>query len=460
MQERKRQHDAMTTKPQTTGMIMRTMPYALLASLLAGCQMLPGAGPTIPVAPSADTAGWNLSVDRRWSAVGDGLTPAHETLGIEVSGSGTGLPLLLWVDGEWSWQLPSSSGQQSFELPLADLPAGEHELLLAEQGAEVALIARDFITTQPLYVVTSIDWDSSDTADSELTWQEQLHADHPGLKLTHLVGPYTWTDPELTAQRQDQLRDWLVMMEDSFDDEIGLHIHPWCHFVETAGVTCRTEPSFVYDDGDESGYTVLSSAYTEAEYLALLERADDIFLEQGLNKPLTFRAGGWIASASVLSALADDGFVADSSANNWQLMDEWQDNNTNGLLYQWNSEHWANIGDRSQPYRPSAVDPSRPAQSGESELAILEVPDNGILADYVSADEMIQIFEANWPGGALTVPTQVSIGFHNRTQGPLFSFRQRIEGALDHFDDFQFADDAGPVIYITLKDTANVSWPI
>ena len=435
-------------------MAATTLRWALSAVLLAGC----ASQTTIPVAPPSDVAGWSLAVERRWNAAGDGLTPAHETLRVDLSGSGSGLPLLLWVDGESSWELAGTSGEQSFELPLGQLTPGEHELLLAEQGAEVALLAREFITSQPLYVVTSIDWDSSNTADSELAWQEQLHADHTRLKLTHLVGPYTWTDPELATERKDLLRDWLMMMEATFEDEIGLHIHPWCHFVETAGIPCRTEPSFVYDEGDESGYTVLSSAYTEAEYLGLLETADSIFAEQGLSKPVTFRAGGWIASASVLGALAADGFVADSSANNWRLMEEWQDNNTNGLLYQWNAEHWANIGDRSQPYLPSAVDPSRPAEEGETEIGILEVPDNGILADYVSADEMIEVFEANWPGGALAVPTQLSIGFHNRTQGPLFSFRERIEGALDHFDDFQFAEDAGPVIYVNLKDTAAVNW--
>jgi len=430
----------------------------LLVGVLFSCS-----GPNetiIPVAPPSDAAGWNLTVARLWSAVGDGLTPAHDTLRVEVAGNGSGLPLFLWVDGDSSWELEASSGDQSFDLPLDQLPPGEHELLLAEQGAEVALVAREFITSHPLYVVTSIDWDSSDTADGELAWQEELHADHPRLKLTHLVGPYTWTDPELSVERQDLLRDWLLLMEASFDDEIGLHIHPWCHFVDVAGVPCRTEPSCVSDEGDETGYTVLSSAYTEAEYLSLLQAADAIFVEQGLGKPVTFRAGGWLASASVLSALASDGFVADSSANNWRRMEEWQDNNTNGLLYEWNAEHWGPIDDLSQPYLPSAVVPSRPAEGREAELGILEVPDNGILADYVTADEMIEIFEANWPGGALLAPTQLSIGFHSRTQGMLFSFRDRVEGALSHFDEFQLEDDAGPVIYVTLRDAATVNWPL
>ena len=105
-----------------TNMSMQRPLNILVALLLAGCQLPGGTGQGVPVAPSGDASGWSLSVERLWSAVGDGLTPAHETLRVEVSGSGTGLPLLLWVDGEWSWQLPSSSGQQSFELPLADLP--------------------------------------------------------------------------------------------------------------------------------------------------------------------------------------------------------------------------------------------------------------------------------------------------------------------------------------------------
>ena len=38
--------------------------------------------------------------------------------------------------------------------------------------------------------------------------------------------------------------------------------------------------------------------------------------------------------------------------------------------------------------------------------------ENGALVDYVTADEMIAVFQANWPGGALAAPRDLTIGYH------------------------------------------------
>ena len=59
---------------------------------------------------------------------------------------------------------------------------------------------------------------------------------------------------------------------------------------------------------------------------------------------------------------------------------------------------WAPIGDTSQPYYPNmndALSPTAPT------LSLLEVPDNGIMVDYVSVEEMQDIFAANWDGTPL-----------------------------------------------------------
>ena len=68
---------------------------------------------------------------------------------------------------------------------------------------------------------------------------------------------------------------------------------------------------------------------------------------------------------------------------------------------------------------------------------------------------MKQIFDANWPGGALEQPTAYSIGFHNRTQ---FAERTRMENTLSYVSSFAATTDTGPVVFITLSDTA-VAWP-
>ena len=135
---------------------------------------------------------------------------------------------------------------------------------------------------------------------------------------------------------------------------------------------------------------------------------------------------------------------------NWARLEEW-DGQPGATLFSWTKEHWSTIGDTSQPYYPSQADIQKP---GSPDVGVLEVPDNGALVDYVSADEMIQIFTANWPGGALPEPRVLSIGFHppNFNQG----YEGRIDDTLVHVDQFLASADTGPVVYARLSELTKV----
>ena len=402
-----------------------------------------------PAPPDDDSLSSAVTLSRTWNLVHNALTPGHPTLDWSVDPPADIETATVWLD-DTLIDGPALSGT----LDLAPLAPGRYELLFADDGAEVAFASRTFFVSHPLYVLISVDWDQADTIDSELDWQDQLHADHEALRLTHFVGPWTFTEPEMTTGRMALMVDWLLHNEATFDDEIGLHIHPYCSFVETTSVPCRHEPSFVYDEGDETGYTILSSAYTEAEYTDLLLAADDIFIAHGLPKPTSFRAGGWTADEGVLRALAAAGHVADTSAVNWRMLEEWEDQ-WNNVLWSWNQEHWAAIDATSQPYYPSDAAADVP---GEPAIEILEVPDNAALADYAVADEVIDVLEANLAGGALLEPKILSYGYHNRTSGVMWSYRDRVEGTLDHVDEHLASEDAGPLVYGTLSEMPLV-WP-
>ena len=70
---------------------------------------------------------------------------------------------------------------------------------------------------------------------------------------------------------------------------------------------------------------------------------------------------------------------------------------------------------------------------------------------------MKDIFTANWNGGPLAAPTTFMMGFH---PSPSFSTEEykRLDGILDHADQFQAAQHTGPVVYELLKDLPTV-WP-
>jgi hypothetical protein len=406
-----------------------------------------------PGAPSkADEAGFTIEGLKSWYLVGNTLTTGDDLLEVSIDAAEPVEVIDLWVDREFAARGHASGGRVEIAVDIEALEPGEHEILLAADGAEFAFAQRFFCRSHPLYVVVSNDWDNADNGDPMLERQERLHERHPALLLTHFVGPYTFTDPTVSAARRAFLVDWVTDLRDREGDEIGLHIHPWCNFVESAGLACRTESSFARSTGDTTGYTVFLGSYSEGEFTALLEHAIDLFQEAGLGRPTSFRAGGWTLEPATMRALAATGFAADTSAANWTRMEEWADN-PGATLFQWNRDHWTSIDETSQPYYPSTDDL---LSAASPRVSVLEVPDNGLLVDYVTGSEMIAMFTDNLGSGILAAPRVYSIGYHP----PNFSetFFARMDQALGEIDRHLAAADLGPVVYARLSDLIHV-WP-
>ncbi|MEO8706183.1 MAG: hypothetical protein ABI867_39500, partial [Kofleriaceae bacterium] len=414
-----------------------------IAVVLAGCGMSAEAPVSdVPEAPGKDDGGgFTVTGAKAWYLAGNGLTPGDDQVELAIDGAaGTGV-VDVWLDRHYAGR---ATADFTFALPLADVAIGEHQLLLAADGARIAFAEVRFQRSHPLYIAVSNDWDNADNGDPMLERQERLHARHPELVITHFVGPYTFTDPTVSTARRQFLVNWVTTLAREHGDEIGLHVHPWCNFVTAAGVTCRTSPSFAYATGDSTGYTVMLGSYTEAELEKLFRRATELFEANGLPAPTSFRAGGWTAELHVLKALVTAGHVADSSGCNWARIEEWE-HHAGAELFPWNREHWGPIDETSQPYYPSTTDIL--ATTGPR-LSILEVPDNGALVDYVSGAEMIDMFHANWVDGrALAEPHVYAIGYHP----PNFSeaYFDRIDQALTEID--RHVAGAGPVVYARMS---------
>lgn len=421
----------------------------LVFSLLLVCGAC-GSSDSQPSPPTENDPRFSVQV-QRFLLAGDDLTPATTEMYVSVEAFPGGTTKVRgWLDST-PFDFTKDNEVFTGALNVEALPVGSYELLLSANGSDKAFAAFTVQKTHPYYVVLSTDWDDADSTDQSLAYQDALHDEHPGLLITHFVGPYTFTDPDLTPERVTLLADWVKSMKSEYEDEIGLHIHPYCHFVEEAGLECKTSPSTVYFNGDSSGYTVLCAAYSQPEFETLLAKSDELFMANGFGKPTSFRAGGWTADASTLKALYAKGYVADTSANNWGRMEEWE-GVLNGVLYNWNKDTWSEIGDTSQPYYPTEED----IQSNQgTPIGILEVPDNGIMADYVSTEEMIEIFWANWDGTPLSAPVALSIGYH---PAPEFreEYYERIDEMLTFLDDHLAVNGDGPVVYARLSDLANV----
>ncbi len=410
-----------------------------------------------PRGPSANDPAFVVSGVPRYLLAGDALTPSTATMTLTVTApAGTGA-IELWLDGQGPTSLTASGDSHTVTVDAAALVVGSHGLVLAVEGEAEGFYRFDFVKGHALYIVTSTDWDTADNTDYQMTLQEDLHTNHPALKLTHLVGPYTFTDPTVSDAREQWLVDWTKRMRDTYGDEIGTHVHPYCNFVEAAGLTCKTAPSTVHVN-DATGYTVRMGAYDRDEWNIMFAKVDELWAAAGFGKPTSFRAGGWTLEISTLQALADSGYVVDSSAVNWARMEEWQGVMASGStvpaqLYEWNMAQWSAITETTQAYY-ATEDSLLPGGAGAT-IPVLEATDNGIMADYVTGQEMIGIFSSNWNGQPLAVPTLVSYGYHPPS---IDDYWMRLEQALTYIDDYLAQDGNGPVIYINMSEAVTV-WP-
>ncbi|MBA3392750.1 MAG: hypothetical protein H0T89_08905 [Deltaproteobacteria bacterium] len=415
--------------------------------VLAACGGSSGPRSEKPSDPGTNDPAFTLRSIKDWYLIGNAATPGQDLMTIFVDAPSGTDTVDVWVADLPPVRLTEQpDGSFGTQVTIATLGVGAHDVLFAADGSTTAFAKHTVRRSAPYYVLVTTDWDFADPGQIAIGYQSQMHADHPELRMTHFVGPYTFTDPAMTAERKQQLVTWLVKQRDTHDDEIGLHIHPYCNFVESAGLACVTDQSTVYAE-DTTGYTIKVSAYDRQQFGILLDHANALFEQNGLNRTKTFRAGGWTADLSTLAALADKGFTADTSALNWARIEEWKDQQS-GELYRWNMANWGPIGDTSQPYW---VSEQNVLTDTAPRLPILEVPDNGAMIDYVTLEEMNALFDANWNGEPLATPTTLMMGFHP-APGFTQSEYRRVDGFLDYADLRLANRGLGPVVYITLED--------
>jgi hypothetical protein len=427
---------------------MRTWALAVVICAFGCSGDYPDPKPDRPASPTTNDPAFTTAGLHSWYLIGDGATPGDDQLTmIATAPSGTDF-VDVYIPTLPPQRITAQNVGFGLDMSFATLGPGAHEVLFSANGSDTAFAKVTLNRSAAYYVLVSTDYDFSDPGQSAINYMERLHMDHPGMFITHFWAPYTYTDPAVTDARREELTAWIKKMHDTNHDEIALHIHPWCNFVEDAGITCITDQSTVYAT-DTSGYTIKLGAYERGPMGTLLQHAADIFNQRGLGTPKTFRAGGWTADINTLNALADNGYIADTSALNWKYIEEWQGKE----LYTWTMEHWAPITDTSQPYYPSTTDPLM-SQPGAN-MSMLEVPDNGVMIDYVSTTEMDGIFDANFTGAPLEKPTTLMMGFHPSTSFSASEYN-RVNDFLKYADMHMAKRDLGPVVYISLSDLTKV----
>lgn len=394
-----------------------------------------------------DTEATELALQRQWVLTSDGLTEGAETLGVSFSLASHFKYARVSVDDrEGDVITRGEDGRFAIDVSVEGLSPGDHTVVVTSKSKKTKLGTATFHVSAPLYVVVSTDWDDTRMSDAYLARIEGLRQQHPGLVYSHFFAPFHYTDPQVSDARKEEIDAWIKQQRDEFGDELGVHIHGWCHFVETTDVTCKTADSFYRDDG--TGYTTILASYSQSEMEKILDASKTMFAAHDLGNPTSFRAGGWTADAGTLKALANTGFTVDSSAVPASHLVSWR----GYALYDWTMAHWEGITETSQPYFPLEADVAK--ADPDRGISLLEVPDNGVLVDYVRGDEMRAIYEMNHDGGTLEQPTLYQVGFHP----PNFSseYMDRMNAALDLVDEHLYESDTGPAVYVTISNLTQV----
>jgi hypothetical protein len=288
-----------------------------------------------------------------------------------------------------------------------------------------------------IQILVTVDWEGSDLRQENIQAMHDFHAQMPNVRMVQFLNAAYFTKPGANASDvKAKIAPALIPT-----DERGLHIHGWKRLVEASGVTFRSKPSFwgpqypLQDDCNvDCGHEIAISAYTEPELEKIVRFSIDTLASHGLGHAKSFRAGGWMASDSVRQAIVHEGIVWDSSAvPSTFLAGELQ-----GLpLLDWVGTMWKGTTDMSQPLAIS---------TGSGTLK--EIPDNGALADYVTADEMFQTFLDNEAAFQKDKTTRTMvIGFHQETAA---KYVYRVKDALTRIFD-RAAKDKVPVTIVTTR---------
>ncbi len=294
----------------------------------------------------------------------------------------------------------------------------------------------DFNVSYPVYVAWTIDWEGLEIKDQYLSDMAGI-ADSHDIPMTHFFNPRYYTNPAISKSRADYFRDWVVSRRDNKGDAIGLHMHMFPEMVAAAGVEPKTDPK--WGTKAENGYDVLTSAYSYAETVKMMNWAKSVFEQNGLGTPTMYRAGGWFADLETLQAAKDTGFVLDSSGRTYYCFGS---NNKCG--------HW-NLKSTTQPYM---VNKNNQNAAGSPSMGLWEFPNNGADSYSFSKEQMLQRLDDNYKRGSVS-QNRVMVTYLSHPEW-FDRDNPKLEYLFGEIDKYRYDKDNGPVVYITLDEAYDI----
>jgi len=283
-------------------------------------------------------------------------------------------------------------------------------------GKVFLLFTLTWLSCQPAYAAekaaiqlyVTVDWEGWTLDEDNLEAMREFRKKYPHIPMLHFLNPvYPLRPGANAAEIKRKIQSTLLPT-----DTHGLHVHAWKSLTDICGLPFKETPNFSGPGADchagECGYTVsLELAYTQSELTTLMSCSADLLEKQGFNRPKSFRAGGWQQGQKLANALLANGFNMDSSRTVGHLLTTRWPANSN--LVKFVNELHAGSTPLDQPY--------------ELLPGLMEYPNNASLADYTSAQKLVEIFNDLIRNNKRVMV----LGFHQETAS---SYLHRLEDAI------------------------------
>ncbi len=265
---------------------------------------------------------------------------------------------------------------------------------------------------QSIEVTVTVDWEGRSLDEEDIEAMQSFRLQFPRIPMLQLLNPaYFVRDHAYPARLTQTIQSTFLPI-----DTQGLHVHAWKSLTDYCGVEYQHSHSFAdvaenCQTGD-CGYTVsLELAYSQQALTKLIACSDQVLVDNGFNKSVHFRAGGWQLGSKLIAALEANGFVWDSSQIDAHLLTtRWHEDS--GMVTTLRQLH-ANSTPLDQPYLLGKK--------------LMEFPNNAALADYTSTKQIVTLFKRLI---AANKPVMV-LGFHQETAA---DFLVRLEKAIPEME--------------------------
>lgn len=283
-------------------------------------------------------------------------------------------------------------------------------LLSCQTVAKDATAKKDRPQTIKIYM--TVDWEGRSLDQDNIEAMQAFRKRFPHIPMLQLVNPAYFLREHSDNARLTQV------IKSTFlpNDTSGLHVHAWKSLTNHCGVPFQYSHSFADTDENcqrgDCGYTIsLEYAYTQSDLTKLIACSNQVLVDNGFNKSVHFRAGGWQLGTKLIAALQADGFIWDSSVIDADLLTtRWHEDS--GMVTMLRRLH-PNATPLDQPYALSTQ--------------LIEYPNNAALADYTSTKQIVRLFESLRRANKKVMV----LGFHQETA---VDFLGRLERAIPQME--------------------------